>query len=53
MFDELRKLAELKNAGILTDEEFTTQKARILAAASRFATALQNCPIRTAVGAPR
>ena len=32
MFDELRKLAELKNAGILTDEEFTTQKARILAA---------------------
>lgn len=32
MFDELRKLAELKDAGILTDEEFTTQKARILAA---------------------
>ena len=27
---QLQKLAELKNAGILTDEEFATQKARIL-----------------------
>ena len=28
--DELKKLAELKEAGILTDEEFATQKATLL-----------------------
>jgi hypothetical protein len=28
--DELRKLAELRSEGILTDEEFSTQKARLL-----------------------
>jgi hypothetical protein len=31
MFEQLRQLAELKDKGILTEEEFTTQKARILA----------------------
>jgi hypothetical protein len=31
MFEQLRQLAELKDQGILTEEEFTTQKARILA----------------------
>jgi hypothetical protein len=29
---QLKQLAELKNEGILTEEEFTAQKARILAA---------------------
>jgi Short C-terminal domain len=29
---QLKELAELKNQGILTEEEFATQKARILAA---------------------
>ena len=29
--DELKELAELKAQGILTEEEFATQKARILA----------------------
>lgn len=29
--DQLQKLADLHKAGILTDEEFATQKARILA----------------------
>lgn len=28
---QLKELAELKNQGILTEEEFATQKARILA----------------------
>jgi hypothetical protein len=28
--DELRKLAELRDAGVLTDEEFAVQKARLL-----------------------
>jgi hypothetical protein len=28
--DELAKLAELRNSGALTDEEFATQKARLL-----------------------
>jgi hypothetical protein len=28
--EQLKKLAELHKAGILTDEEFATQKARIL-----------------------
>lgn len=28
--DQLKKLAELHEAGILTEEEFATQKARIL-----------------------
>ena len=28
--EQLKKLAELNKAGILTDEEFATQKARIL-----------------------
>ncbi|HEX8976678.1 MAG TPA: SHOCT domain-containing protein, partial [Solirubrobacteraceae bacterium] len=28
--DELRKLSELRSEGILTDEEFATQKARLL-----------------------
>jgi hypothetical protein len=28
--DELRKLAELRNEGVLTDEEFAAQKARLL-----------------------
>ena len=31
MLDQLKKLGELKEAGVLTDEEFATQKARILA----------------------
>jgi hypothetical protein len=31
MFEQLRKLAELKDAGILTEDEFTAQKAKILA----------------------
>ena len=30
MFEQLRQLAELKDQGILTDEEFAVQKARIL-----------------------
>lgn len=29
--DELRKLSELKESGLLTDEEFSTQKAKLLA----------------------
>jgi hypothetical protein len=29
--DELKQLAELHSQGVLTDEEFATQKARILA----------------------
>lgn len=28
--DQLKQLAELHTSGVLTDEEFTTQKARIL-----------------------
>ena len=28
--DQLKELAELKNQGILTDEEFAAQKAKIL-----------------------
>jgi len=28
--EELRQLAELKNSGVLTDEEFEAQKARLL-----------------------
>ena len=31
MIDQLRQLAELRDQGILTDEEFAVQKARILA----------------------
>ncbi|MBH5146368.1 MULTISPECIES: SHOCT domain-containing protein [Rhodococcus] len=31
ILDQLAKLGELKNAGILTDAEFDTQKARLLA----------------------
>jgi hypothetical protein len=31
MLDQLQKLGELKSAGVLTEEEFATQKARILA----------------------
>ena len=31
VLDQLAKLGELKNAGILTDVEFDAQKARILA----------------------
>lgn len=30
-FDQIRKLAELHDAGILTDEEFTTKKTELLA----------------------
>ena len=30
MLEQLRQLAELRDNGILTDEEFATQKARIL-----------------------
>ena len=30
MLEQLRQLAELKETGILTEEEFATQKARIL-----------------------
>ena len=30
MFDAARQLAELKDQGILTEEEFAAQKARIL-----------------------
>jgi len=30
MVDQLRELAELKQQGILTDEEFATQKAKVL-----------------------
>ena len=32
MFEKLRQLAELKDQGILTEEEFAAQKAKILAA---------------------
>jgi hypothetical protein len=28
--DQLRKLADLRDAGILTDEEFAAQKAKLL-----------------------
>jgi hypothetical protein len=31
MFEQLQKLAELRDKGILTDDEFAAQKARILA----------------------
>jgi hypothetical protein len=31
MLDQLTQLGELKTAGVLTDQEFETQKARILA----------------------
>jgi hypothetical protein len=31
--DELAKLAELRNSGVITEEEFTAQKAKILATA--------------------
>jgi hypothetical protein len=31
MLDQLKKLGELKAAGVLTEDEFTAQKARILA----------------------
>jgi hypothetical protein len=31
MFEKLRQLAELKDQGILTEEEFAAQKAKILA----------------------
>jgi hypothetical protein len=31
MFDQLQKLGELKEAGVLTEEEFAAQKAKILA----------------------
>ena len=31
MLDQLRQLGELRDQGILTDEEFAAQKARILA----------------------
>ena len=32
MLEQLQKLGELKAAGVLTEEEFASQKARILAA---------------------
>ena len=32
MFEQLRQLGKLRDQGILTDEEFAIQKARILAA---------------------
>jgi hypothetical protein len=31
MFAQLEKLGQLRDAGVLTDEEFAAQKARILA----------------------
>jgi Short C-terminal domain/Domain of unknwon function (DUF3824) len=31
MLDQLKQLGELHNAGVLTDEEFAAQKAKILA----------------------
>jgi len=31
MLDQLKKLGELKAAGVLTEDEFTAQKARLLA----------------------
>jgi hypothetical protein len=31
MFDKLRQLAELRDQGILTEEEFAAQKAKLLA----------------------
>ena len=31
MVEQLRKLGELRDAGILTEEEFAAQKARVLA----------------------
>jgi Short C-terminal domain len=31
MLDQLQKLGELKSAGVLTEEEFAAQKAKILA----------------------
>lgn len=30
IFDQIRKLAELHQEGILTDEEYTTKKAELL-----------------------
>jgi hypothetical protein len=30
MYEQLKKLAELKDAGVLTEEEFAAQKAKIL-----------------------
>jgi Short C-terminal domain len=30
MYEQLKKLAELKDAGVLTEEEFAVQKAKIL-----------------------
>jgi Short C-terminal domain len=30
MFEQLKKLAELKDAGVLTEEEFSAEKAKIL-----------------------
>jgi Short C-terminal domain len=30
MYEQLKKLAELKDAGILTEEEFAAEKAKIL-----------------------
>jgi len=32
MIDQLKELGELKNQGILTEEEFAAQKAKLLAA---------------------
>ena len=32
MLDQLTQLGQLKDAGVLTEQEFQTQKARILAA---------------------
>jgi hypothetical protein len=32
MFEQLKKLAELRDQGILTDDEFAAQKAKILSA---------------------
>jgi hypothetical protein len=31
MFEQLRQLGELRDSGVLTDEEFAAQKARVLA----------------------
>jgi hypothetical protein len=31
MVDQLRRLGELRDAGILTEEEFAAQKAKLLA----------------------
>ncbi|MDZ7732989.1 MAG: SHOCT domain-containing protein [Acidimicrobiia bacterium] len=45
MADELRKLAELRDEGILTTEEFESQKAALLGSAQPSSQCLNGHPI--------